>query len=104
MVVWRKTPSGGAPKGRSAESKTGDPAVFFQRGQQALKENRLEEAAVDFREVLQMDPKVGPEIWVGYMRGKQWAKALQALIEAKELMPECAGDPAEYRARVLPAE
>jgi tetratricopeptide (TPR) repeat protein len=89
-----QTPSGGAPGGRSADVKAGDPAVLFQRGQQALKENRLEAAAGDFRHVLQIDPKDGPaytNLGVVYMRGKQWAKALQALNKAEELMPNVPG-------------
>jgi tetratricopeptide (TPR) repeat protein len=41
-----------------------------------------------------MDPKAGPayaNLGVVYMRGKQWAKALQALNEAEELMPNVPG-------------
>src|SRR5207302_2472097 len=57
-------------------------------------ENRLEEAGMNFRQVLQVDPKAGPayaNLGVVYMRGKQWAKALQALDKAEELMPNAPG-------------
>lgn len=89
-----QTPSGGAPNRRSADSKAVDPAVLFQRGEEALRENRLAAAAGDFRQVLQVDPKAGPayaNLGVVYMRGKQWAKALEALDKAEELMPNVPG-------------
>ena len=41
-----------------------------------------------------MDPKAGPayaNLGVVYMRGKQWAKALEALDKAEELMPNVPG-------------
>jgi len=89
-----QTPSGGAPNRRSADSKAVDPAVLFQRGEEALRENRLAAAAGDFRQVLRVDPKAGPayaNLGVVYMRGKQWAKALEALDKAEELMPNVPG-------------
>jgi len=89
-----QTSSGGAPNRRSADSKAVDPAVLFQRGEEALRENRLAAAAGDFRQVLQVDPKAGPayaNLGVVYMRGKQWAKALEALDKAEELMPNVPG-------------
>src|SRR5437879_10964218 len=89
-----QTPSGGAPNRRSAGSKAVDPAVLFQRGEEALREKRLEGAGMNFRQVLQVDPKAGPayaNLGVVYMRGKQWAKALQALNKAEELMPNAPG-------------
>jgi len=72
----------------------GDPAEIFARGQEALKQNHLEQAERDFREVLQVDPKAGPayaNLGVVYMRRRQWGKALRELEKAKELMPGVAG-------------
>jgi tetratricopeptide (TPR) repeat protein len=86
--------SGGVGNARSAGAKAADPAALFQRGEEALKQNRLDEAEHEFREVLQIDPQSGPaygNLGVVYMRRKQWAKALQALNKAKELMPNVSG-------------
>lgn len=83
----------GTANARSADAKA-NPAVLFQRGEQALKENRLGEAESDFREVLQIDPQAGPayaNLGVVYMRRKQWAKALEALNKANKQMPNVAG-------------
>jgi len=89
-----QAPSGGAGTARTADTKKADPAALFQRGEQALKENRLQEAESDFRQVLQVDPQAGPayaNLGVVYMRRKQWAKALQTLNKARELMPNVPG-------------
>src|SRR4029077_11948101 len=82
--------SGGAANVRPAGVKGADPGTLFQRGEEALKQNRLEEAEHAFREVVLMDPQAGPaygNLGVVYMRRKQWVKALQTLNKAKELMP-----------------
>jgi tetratricopeptide (TPR) repeat protein len=71
-----------------------DPAQLFQRGQDALTQGRLDEAERDFKQVLAIDPKVGgayANLGVVYMRRKQWAKALESLNKAENLMPQVAG-------------
>ncbi len=86
--------SGGAANARPAGAKAADPAALFQRGEEALKQNRLDEAEHDFRQVLLVDPQAGPayaNLGVVYMRRKQWAKALQTLNKAKDLMPDVPG-------------
>ena len=86
--------SGGAANARPAGAKAADPAALFQRGEEALKQNRLDDAEHDFRQVLLVDPKAGPayaNLGVVYMRRKQWAKALQTLNKAKDLMPNVPG-------------
>jgi len=83
-----------AAKPRATAAKTIDPAAVFQRGQEALNQNRLDEAERDFRQVLQADPKAGAayaNLGVVYMRRRQWGKALESLNRAKELMPKVAG-------------
>jgi tetratricopeptide (TPR) repeat protein len=86
--------SGGAANARPAGANAADPAAFFQRGEEALKQNRLDEAEHDFLQVLLVDPEAGPayaNLGVVYMRRKQWAKALQKLNKAKDLMPNVPG-------------
>jgi len=71
-----------------------DPARLFQAGQNALTQGRLDEAERDFRAVLAVSPQVGgayANLGVVYMRRKQWAKALETLRKAEQLMPEVAG-------------
>jgi tetratricopeptide (TPR) repeat protein len=78
----------------SADVKTRDPAVLFERGERALKENNLGDAESDFRQVLAIDPHAGAayaNLGVVYMRRKQWPKALETLNKAKELLPNVAG-------------
>jgi tetratricopeptide (TPR) repeat protein len=73
---------------------TADPAQLFKAGQQALQENRLNDAESDFRRVLAANPGVGgayANLGVVYMRRKQWAKALETLRQAEHLMPQVAG-------------
>ena len=73
---------------------TVDPAQLFKAGQQALQENRLNDAESDFRRVLAANPGVGgayANLGVVYMRRKQWAKALETLRQAEHLMPQVAG-------------
>jgi tetratricopeptide (TPR) repeat protein len=78
----------------SSASRATDPAQFFQRGQDALNQSKLDEAERDFRQVLQLDPQSGAayaNLGVVYMRRKQWSKALQSLDNARRLMPQVAG-------------
>ena len=89
-----QSPRGTVANARSGDAKTADSAVLFQHGEQALKENRLGEAESNFRQVVQIDPQAGPayaNLGVVYMRRKQWARALETLNRAKELMPKVAG-------------
>ncbi|HET7889967.1 MAG TPA: tetratricopeptide repeat protein [Candidatus Sulfotelmatobacter sp.] len=84
----------GASTAGSAAPAIENPALLFQRGQQALAQGRIEEAELDFRQVLQQDPQSGgafANLGVVYMRRKQWARALQSLTKAEQLMPEVAG-------------
>src|ERR1700747_320416 len=63
--------SGGTANARPAGAKAADPATLFQRGEEALKQNRLDEAEHEFREVLLVDPQAGPaygNLGVVYMR------------------------------------
>ncbi len=78
-----------APSGAPA-----DPAQLFQAGQNALNQDRLEEAERDFRQVLALNPQAGgayANLGVVYMRRKQWTKALQMLRKAEHLLPREAG-------------
>ena len=78
----------------SAAAFGADPARLFQSGETALKENRLDEAERDFREIIAAHPQIGgayANLGVVYMRRKQWANALEMLNEAERLMPEVAG-------------
>ena len=86
------TPRNAAPVADSGEG--ADPAQLFQSGQEALTENRLDEAERDFRDVISLNPKVGgayANLGVVYMRRKQWSKALESLRQAEKLMPQVAG-------------
>ena len=70
------------------------PALIFQRGQDALNHGRLNEAEHDFRQILTLDPKSGAayaNLGVVYMRRKQWTKALEMLRQAEHLLPQVAG-------------
>jgi tetratricopeptide (TPR) repeat protein len=69
---------------------TPDPAKIFQAGQDALKQNHLDEAERDFHQVLALDPQSGAahaNLGVVYMRRKQWNRALEELHKAQRLMP-----------------
>lgn len=71
-----------------------DPAKLFQSGQDALTQDRLDDAERDFRHVLEVDPQAGgayANLGVVYMRRKQWTRALEALQKAERLMPQVAG-------------
>jgi len=78
----------------TTDARPADPALVFQRGQDALAHGRLEEAERDFRQVLAADPKAGgafANLGVVYMRRKQWTKALEMLHQAERLMPQVSG-------------
>jgi tetratricopeptide (TPR) repeat protein len=82
------------PSATSRDAKPVDLAPLFQRGQDALKQGRLDEAERDFRAVLAADSKAGEayaNLGVVSMRRKQWATALRQLKKAQQLMPEVAG-------------
>jgi tetratricopeptide (TPR) repeat protein len=71
-----------------------DPALLFQRGEDALNQGRLDDAERDFQRVLAANPQLGSayaNLGVVYMRRKQWAKALETLRKAETLMPQVAG-------------
>jgi tetratricopeptide (TPR) repeat protein len=77
----------------SATAKT-DPGKLFQKGEEALKQGRLDEAESAFRGVLAANPEVAgayANLGVVYMRRKQWDKALEALRHAERLLPRVAG-------------
>ena len=77
-----------------ARAQAEDPGRIFERGQDALKNGRLEEAEREFGEVLKIDPQSGAayaNLGVVYMRRKEWSKALRELREAEKLMPQVAG-------------
>lgn len=81
-------PLNAAPVAASAAS--ADPAKLFQVGQQALKQNSLDDAERDFRQVLALNPQSGAayaNLGVVYMRRKQWPRALEMLRKAEHLMP-----------------
>jgi tetratricopeptide (TPR) repeat protein len=78
----------------SPATRSADPAQVFEQGQEALNQNRLDEAERDFRQVLALDPGAGAayaNLGVVYMRRKQWTKALESLGKAEKLMPQVAG-------------
>lgn len=78
----------------TSETRPADPATLFQRGQEALAENRLDDAERDFKKVLQVDPQAGgafANLGVVYMRRKQFAQALPVLQKAQQLLPQVAG-------------
>jgi len=86
-----KAPNTASSAGSGAST---DPAQIFHSGQEALSQNRLDEAERDFRRVIAVNPKLGAayaNLGVVYMRRKQWAKALEALRAAEHLMPQVAG-------------
>jgi tetratricopeptide (TPR) repeat protein len=86
IPVARKVPPAGA--------QSSNPAQVFQRGQDALNHNQLDEAERDFLQVLQLDPQSGAayaNLGVVYMRRKQWDKALASLNKAQPLMPDVPG-------------
>jgi len=71
-----------------------NPAVIFQRGQEALAKENLEAAERDFRQVLALDPNSGAayaNLGVVHMRRKQWSLALSDLEKASKLLPNVAG-------------
>jgi tetratricopeptide (TPR) repeat protein len=103
MSTQSSSPEAGAqsrsasPNGASSASSglaNADPGQIFRAGQNALNQNRLEEAERDFRRVLAIDPQAGAayaNLGVVYMRQKQWAKALEMLRKAQHLSPQLPG-------------
>jgi tetratricopeptide (TPR) repeat protein len=95
----QSSPGAAASKSRNAASAaasgaTADPAQLFRSGEKALKENRLDEAERDFRQIVAAYPEVGgayANLGVVYMRRKHWASAVEMLNKAERLMPEVAG-------------
>jgi tetratricopeptide (TPR) repeat protein len=82
-------PRNGVPVASSGAA--ADPARLFQAGQDALNQNRLDEAERNFRQVLAANPRAGgayANLGVVYMRRKQWTRALQMLRKAEPLMPQ----------------
>ena len=79
---------------RSTSVAANNPARIFAEGQEALKQNDLDAAERDFRQVIDMNPQAGgayANLGVVYMRRKQWANALEMLHKAERLMPQVAG-------------
>jgi len=94
--IWAQSSTSAAPARApvAASEGTVDLGQVFQAGQDALNHGRLEEAERDFKQVLAVEPGVGgayANLGVVYMRRKQWAKALESLRKAEQLMPEIAG-------------
>jgi tetratricopeptide (TPR) repeat protein len=91
--AWGQAGTGPASSASVAPT---DPAILFQRAQEALARGDLDEAERDFRGVLQLDHKSGAaygNLGVVYMRRKQWTKAIDTLHRAELLsvMPQVAG-------------
>ena len=94
MAAGKGLTSASTASSSASSRQTADAAQLFQSGQEALKQNRLDEAERDFRQVLAMNPQVGgayANLGVVYMRRKQWTNALEALRKAERLMPDVAG-------------
>ena len=71
-----------------------DPQKFFEQGESALREGKLDEAERAFRQVLAADPRVAgayANLGVIHMRQKQWPQALSMLRKAEKLAPAVAG-------------
>jgi tetratricopeptide (TPR) repeat protein len=84
----------GPANNASVDARAADPAKLFQRGQDALTRGQLDEAERSFRGVLRADPQSGAayaNLGVVYMRRRQWAKALESLQKAQELLPQVPG-------------
>ena len=88
-------PAASRPHSATANpSAAADPALLFQAGQEALNQNRLDEAERDFQKIIAGNPQIGgayANLGVVYMRRKQWPKALEMLQRAETLMPQVAG-------------
>jgi tetratricopeptide (TPR) repeat protein len=80
-----------ADQAASGRSTPADPALLFQRGQEALNRGELDEAEHDFRQFLTLDPQAGgayANLGVVYVRRKQWSKALEMLHKAEQILPQ----------------
>ncbi len=87
-------PSATESNTRTTHGPAENPAEIFQRGQDSLVRNQLDQAERDFRRVLELDPQAGSayaNLGVINMRRKQWTKAIQSLEKAEQLMPQVAG-------------
>ena len=88
--VWAQA----AAQEKAAPAGAANPQKLFTAGEEALRENRLDEAERDFRAVLTADPGVAgayANLGVVHMRRKQWPQALAMLHKAEKLAPAVAG-------------
>jgi tetratricopeptide (TPR) repeat protein len=82
-----------APPAKSAPVQAANPQKLFAAGEAALRENKLDEAERDFRQVLTIDPNAWQayaNVGVVHMRRKQWPQALAMLHKAEKLAPTVA--------------
>ena len=102
IVVWiSTTPAGsaraqsGSPKGAAASAPSeNDPQQIFANGERALAGGNLDQAELDFKRVLALDPRAAPayaNLGVIHMRRKQWDTALTNLRQAEKLAPTIPG-------------
>jgi tetratricopeptide (TPR) repeat protein len=103
ITVWISTLLGtpaGAQSGPPSERATAstaperDPQHIFASGEKALASGNLEQAELDFKRVLALDPRAAPayaNLGVIHMRRKQWDAALTNLREAEKLAPKLTG-------------
>ena len=71
-----------------------DPAGIFARAERALAAGRLDEAELDFKRVLALDPQAASayaNLGVIHMRRKHWDAALASLQSAEKLAPQLTG-------------
>jgi len=81
-------------KSGSTTSSGQDPAQIFARAENALGKGDLQQAEVDFKRVLALDPRAAAayaNLGVIHMRRKQWDAALINLRQAEKLAPTVAG-------------
>jgi len=73
---------------RSSAALTGDPRIWFAKGQDALQAGDLDSAEADFRKVAAADPTAAApyaNLGVIAMRRKRWDEALLLLQKAEKL-------------------
>jgi len=80
----------------SAQSTNAEAAVrqTYQQGEAALQQGELAKAEKSFLQILTLVPRdVGARVNLGvvYMRGQQWARALEYLKQAERLAPQVTG-------------
>lgn len=81
-------------KSGSAAASDQDPAQIFARAENALGKGELQQAEVDFKRVLALDPRAAAayaNLGVIHMRRKQWDAALTNLRQAEKLAPTVPG-------------